>query len=42
MIYFCVSAWFAFAALFALARRREKPWREGHGASYFARPAVRQ
>lgn len=30
-------------ALVALAERRARPWpREGHGATYFSRPGLRQ
>jgi hypothetical protein len=34
---------FAVAGMFAVSRWREQRWaREGHGATYFARPALRQ
>lgn len=43
MIYFSVGVCICILALFVMSRRREKPWpREGHGATYFARPALRQ
>ncbi len=30
-------------ALATMLQRRERPWpREGHGATYFSRPALRQ
>ena len=43
MIYLSVGVGLSILGLFAIAWKREKPWpREGHGATYFARPTLRQ